>query len=447
MVKALHRAGIEVIIDAVYNHTAEGSADGPTICYRGFENSTYYILNDGSKERYADYTGCGNTLNANHSIVRRMILDSVHYWVSVMHVDGFRFDLASILSRDESGRPMANAPILSDLESDPVLAGIKLIAEAWDLELYQVGSFAKGNWKEWNGQFRDHVRAFIKADKGTVSGFASRVLGSPDIYAYLGGRVEKSINFVTCHDGYTMDDLVSYSQKHNEANGEDNRDGSDNNFSWNCGAEGVTDDAMILATRNRQVKNLLTVTLLAAGTPMILMGDEIGRTQFGNNNAYCQDNDVTWFDWSLVEKHADILRLVQHLTRLRARLYRGMKKGAISVGELVEQNRIAWHGAKRNEPDWSEDSHSIALTVAGNRPHRLFHFMINAYWEPLEFELPPVQIGSQWRRLIDTSLSSPCDIVEPKRAPSVEKFVYCVQPRSVVMVHSARMRRPKQTIQ
>ena len=226
MVKALHRAGIEVILDAVYNHTAECAPDGPTLCYRGFENKTYYILDDNDKGHYSDYTGCGNTLNANHSIVRRMILDSVHYWVSVMHVDGFRFDLASILSRDETGRPMANAPILSDLESDPVLAGTKLIAEAWDMQLYQVGNFAKGNWKEWNGKFRDHVRSFIKADRETVSGFAHRLLGSPDLYGHHAGDANKSINFVTCHDGYTLNDLVSYNEKHNEANGEGNQDGT-----------------------------------------------------------------------------------------------------------------------------------------------------------------------------------------------------------------------------
>lgn len=438
MVKALHRAGIEVILDAVYNHTAEGSAEGPTLCYRGFENGTYYILDDGEKARYADYTGCGNTLNANQSVVRRMILDSVHYWVSAMHVDGFRFDLASILSRDESGRPLANAPVLSDLESDPVLAGTKLIAEAWDLQLYQVGSFAKGNWKEWNGQFRDHVRAFMKADKGTVSRFASRVLGSPDIYGPLSGNPEKSINFVTCHDGYTLNDLVSYSQKHNEANGEENRDGSDNNLSWNCGAEGVTDDAIIERTRSRQVKNFLTVTLLAVGTPMILMGDEVRRTQFGNNNAYCQDNEVAWFDWALLGKHADTLRFVQHLTRLRAGLYGSKKKHAVSVVELLEQRRITWHGVKVKEPDWSEDSHSIAVTVAGDRRGRLLHFMINSYWEPLAFALPPIQVGNQWRRLIDTSLSSPCDIVELNYAPVVKNCVYRVHPHSIAVLCSVR---------
>ena len=441
MVKALHRAGIEVIIDAVYNHTAEGSADGPTFCYRGFDNATYYILDDSDKNRYADYTGCGNTLNANHSIVRRMILDSVHYWVSSLHVDGFRFDLASILSRDEYGRPMANAPVLSDLESDPVLAGTKLIAEAWDLQLYQVGSFAKGNWKEWNGQFRDHVRSFLKADNGRVSAFANRILGSPDIYNSRKGNAEKSINFVTCHDGHTLNDLVSYNEKHNEANGEENRDGSNDNLNWNCGAEGATQDPLVNETRNRQVKNFHAVTLLAVGTPMILMGDEVRRTQHGNNNAYCQDNHITWFDWSLLEMHADVLRFVQHLSRLRVCLYgaRGKRPGN-TVGMLAP-DRIKWHGVKPDEPDWSSDSHSIAFTVVGDRPGRLFDFMINAHCSPLEFRLPPMQPGHHWRRLIDTSLQSPCDIVEPRFALPVDDATYLVQPRSMVMLLTANRRK------
>ena len=438
MVKALHRAGIEVILDAVYNHTTEGSTAGPTLCYRGFENGAYYTLDESSQARYADYTGCGNTLNANHSVVRRMILDSVHYWVSAMHVDGIRFDLASILSRDESGRPMANAPILSDLESDPVLSGTKLIAEAWDIQLYQVGNFARGNWKEWNRKFRDHVRSFLKTDQGTLGGFANRILGSPDIYGHQRVDSEKSINFVTCHDGFTLNDLASYNEKNNEANGEENRDGSDNNLSWNCGAEGVTQDSVIEEVRNRQVKNFLAVTLLAAGTPMILMGDEIRRTQQGNNNAYCQDNEIAWFDWSLLEKHEDVFRFVRHLTRLRARLYNGKNNQPVSVARLFARAGMQWHGVRLKEPDWGENSHSIAFTVKGDRRGRLFHFMINEYWEPLEFELPPTDAGNSWRRLIDTSLPSPSDIIKPRHAPPVATRVYRVHPRSVALLYSAR---------
>ena len=289
MVKALHRAGLEVILDVVFNHTTEGGRTGPTLCYRGLANEFYYIL-DKDKSRYADYTGCGNTLNANQSIVRQLIQDSLRYWVSQMHVDGFRFDLASILSRDEDGHVLPNPPVLWDIESDPLLAGTKLIAEAWDAAgLYQVGSFIGDRWQEWNGRFRDDVRRFLKGENGSVSGVAARILGSPDIYAHKEREAEQSINFVTCHDGFTLNDLVSYDRKHNEANGENNRDGSDYNLSWNCGVEGPTDDATVEALRNRQAKNFFALELLSAGTPMLLMGDEVRRTQKGNNNPYCQD--------------------------------------------------------------------------------------------------------------------------------------------------------------
>ena len=281
MVKALHRAGIEVILDVVFNHTTEGKHDGPTICYRGLANEFYYILED-DKARYADYSGCGNTLNANQPIVRRLIQDSLRYWVSHMHVDGFRFDLASILSRDESGRPLPNPPVLWDIESDPLLAGTKLIAEAWDAAgLYQVGRFVGDTWQEWNGRFRDDVRRFLKGDAGTVSGIATRLLGSPDLYGHEEREAEQSINFVTCHDGFTLNDLVSYDRKHNQANGHDNRDGSDDNMSWNCGVEGPGDDPAIEGLRNRQIKNFFAIEMLAAGTPMLLMGDEMRRTQDG----------------------------------------------------------------------------------------------------------------------------------------------------------------------
>ena len=300
MVKALHRAGIEVILDVVFNHTAEGDHGGPTLSFRGLDNSTYYIL-ERDRSRYADYSGTGNTLNANHPIVRRMIIDSLRYWVEQMHVDGFRFDLAAILERDDSGQPMPNPPVLWDIESDPALAGTKLIAEAWDAAgLYQVGSFLGDSWKEWNGRFRDDVRSFFRGDDGFVGYFADRLLGSPAIYGHEEREVEQSVNYVTCHDGFTLNDLVSYNQKHNEANGEDNRDGTDDNRSSNCGAEGLSNDPVVEKLRNRQVKNFLTITMLSAGVPMILMGDEVRRTQFGNNNAYCQDNETSWFDWRLL---------------------------------------------------------------------------------------------------------------------------------------------------
>jgi isoamylase len=317
MVKALHRAGIEVILDVVFNHTAEGDHRGPTLSFRGLDNSTYYML-EPDRSRYANYSGTGNTLNANHPIVRRMILDSLRYWIQEMHVDGFRFDLASILARDSSGQPMSNPPVLWDIDSDPALAGTKMIAEAWDAGgLYQVGSFVGDNWKEWNGRFRDDVRSFFRGDEGSVAKIADRMLGSPQIYGYKEREAEESVNFVTCHDGFTLNDLVSYNVRHNEANGEDNRDGSNDDRSWNCGVEGPTDDAAVENLRNRQVKNFLTCTILALGMPMLVMGDEVRRTQQGNNNAYCQDNETSWFDWTLTSKHADVHRFVRLLIARR----------------------------------------------------------------------------------------------------------------------------------
>jgi isoamylase len=439
MVKALHRAGIEVILDVVFNHTTEGGADGPTLCYRGLANDFYYIL-EKDKARYADYTGCGNTLNANQPIVRRLIQDSLRYWVTQMHVDGFRFDLASILSRDESGCPLPNPPVLWDIESDPLLAGTKLIAEAWDAAgLYQVGSFVGDSWQEWNGRFRDDVRRFLKGDNDSVSRVAARLLGSPDIYGHQEREAEQSINFITCHDGFTLNDLVTYNHKHNEANGENNRDGSDDNLSWNCGAEGPTDNAAIEALRNRQVKNFFALELLAAGTPMLLMGDEVRRTQRGNNNAYCQDSDISWFDWSLLERHADMRRFVKALSEFRQRRDVLAEEATLSLNQLLQRAKIQWHGVALNRPDWSEHSHSLALTMRSLRGRFLLHGMLNAYWERLTFELPPVPAESEqrWRRCIDTALISPDDIYRWDEAPLVTQMSYVVQPRSVVVLSLA----------
>jgi glycogen operon protein len=436
MVKALHRAGIEVFLDVVFNHTTEGGQVGPTLSYRGLANDFYYIL-ESDKSRYADYTGCGNTLNANQPIVRRLIQDSLRYWVTQMHIDGFRFDLASILSRDEAGRPLPNPPVLWDIESDPLLAGTKLIAEAWDAAgLYQVGSFVGDTWQEWNGRFRDDVRRFLKGDDGTVSRVATRLLGSPDIYGHEEREPEQSINFVTCHDGFTLNDLVSYNHKHNEANGENNRDGSDDNLSWNCGAEGPTDDPAIEALRNRQVKNFFVLEMLAAGTPMLLMGDEVRRTQGGNNNAYCQDGEISWFDWSLLDRHADIHRFVKLLSAFRQRRDIVAERRNLSLNQLLRQARIEWHGVALNRPDWSEHSHSLAFTLRSLRERFLLHGMLNAYWEPLTFEIPPVPAESRkhWCRCVDTALASPDDFRPWEDAPSVEQNTYFVQPRSVVML-------------
>ncbi|HZA91328.1 MAG TPA: glycogen debranching protein GlgX, partial [Gemmatimonadales bacterium] len=363
MVKALHRAGIEVILDVVFNHTAEGDHSGPTLCFRGLDNPTYYML-ESDRSRYADYTGTGNTLKASHPVVRRIIIDSLRYWVESMHVDGFRFDLASVLARDPSGQPIPNPPVLWDIEADPVLAGTKLIAEAWDAGgLYQVGGFIGDSWKEWNGRFRDDVRAFFRAEPGSVARVADRLVGSPGIYGHENREAEQSVNFVTCHDGFTLNDLVSYNHKHNDANGEHNRDGANDNRSWNCGVEGPTDDPAIERLRNRQVKNFLTVTMLSLGIPMILMGDEVRRTQSGNNNAYCQDNEISWFDWTLVEKYADVHRFVTLINARRVLRTVTHEHRRVSLVELIRQSRKTWHGVKTDMPDWTDDSHSLAFEV------------------------------------------------------------------------------------
>ncbi len=440
MVKALHRAGIEVILDVVYNHTAESDETGPTFCFRGLENSTYYILEDAGS-RYANFSGTGNTLNANQSMVRRLILDSLHYWVEEMHVDGFRFDLASILARDEEGEPLASPPILWDIETDPVLAGTKLIAEAWDAAgLYQVGTFVGDRWKEWNGQFRDDVRSFLRGDEGTVTKMAARFLASPDLYGHEEREPEQSINFVTCHDGFTLNDVVSYNRKHNQANREGNRDGHDHNLSRNWGVEGPTDDPEVEKLRNRQVKNFFTITLLALGVPMLLMGDEVRRSQQGNNNAYCQDNEISWFDWTLLDQHADIYRYVKHLIHFRLGLSIFREARGMSLIQLLRQAELHFHGVKLDWPDWSYHSHSLAFSMMGRRG--LFHLILNAYWEPLAFELPapPHGLPNGWRRVIDTYLEAPNDLCPWTEAPWVEGSTYLVQPHSIVLLIAANVR-------
>jgi isoamylase len=438
MVKALHRAGIEVILDVVFNHTAEGDHSGPTLSFRGLDNDIYYILEQ-DRSRYANYSGTGNTLNANHPIVRRMIVDSLRYWVEEMHVDGFRFDLASILARDPAGQLMSNPPVLWDIDSDPSLADTKIIAEAWDAAgLYQVGSFIGDSWKEWNGRFRDDVRSFVRGEPRSVGRVADRFLGSPEIYGHKEREAEQSVNFVTCHDGFTLNDLVSYDQKHNEENGENNNDGANDNRSWNCGVEGPTDDPVVEKLRNRQVKNFLSITMLSLGVPMITMGDEVRRTQYGNNNAYCQDNKTSWFDWTLVEKHVDLHRFLCLLIERRSLRDLEAEFERRTLQQMLQAATKAWHGVKLNQPDWSDDSHSFAFGAELPNENLLFHLIANAYWEPLDFELPSVHNGSRdpWRRWIDTYLDSPRDIVAWQAAPSVPGYTYRVGPRSVVVLYA-----------
>jgi glycogen operon protein len=436
MVKALHRAGIEVILDVVFNHTAEGDERGPTFGFRGLDNNAYYILEQ-DRSRYANYTGTGNTLNANHPVVRRMIVDSLRYWVQEMHVDGFRFDLASILTRDATGQVMPSPPVLWDIESDPLLAGTKLIAEAWDAAgLYQVGSFIGDSWKEWNGRFRDDARSFFRSEEGSLARFVDRLVGSPEIYGHKHREPEQSVNFVTCHDGFTLNDLVSYNEKHNDANDEGNRDGANDNRSWNCGVEGTTNDPAIETLRNRQVKNFLTVTLLSIGVPMILMGDEVRRTQGGNNNAYCHDTELSWFDWTLVAAHADVHRFVTLLNERRLLRDVEHERHRLTLGQLIGQANKSWHGVKLGPPDWSPKSHSAALHVEMKQQMGLIYFILNTYWEPLDFELPHVNgaRSAQWRRWIDTGLETPNDIVPWRTAAPVSGTLYRAQPRSVIVL-------------
>jgi glycogen operon protein len=408
MVKAFHRAGLEVILDVGYNHTAEGDARGPTFGLRGLDNATYYLRDaDGG---YANYSGCGNTLNANHAVVRRLILDSLRYWVQVMHVDGFRFDLASILSRDEHGHPVANPPLLWDIESDPVLADTKLIAEAWDAAgLYQVGRFVGERWKEWNGRFRDDVRAFVCGDAGMVPVLADRLLGSPDLYGARPREPSQSINFVTSHDGFTLEDLVSYDRKHNEANGEDNRDGSDDNRSWNCGAEGPTDDPAVLALRTRQVKNLLAITILSLGTPMLLMGDEMRRSQGGNNNAYAQDNETSWIDWGRMD--AGLLAFAERLARLRRALPVLRQRRFLHARNRPSDRNpdVIWRRADGTVPQ-SEESHDPAfrclcvelrMAAEGGDPNPEAVFAVFNTGPATLLHLPDTAPG--WELLLDTT--------------------------------------------
>ena len=429
MVKALHRAGIEVILDVVFNHTAEGDHTGPTLSLRGIDNPTYYILEEGGS-RYADYTGCGNTLNGNQPIVRRMIVDSLRYWVEEMHVDGFRFDLASILARDHSGQ--------SDAESAGPL-GYRVGPGAGRHEAHRrgVGRGRALPGRKLRGRRMEGVERPLPRRRsrlpprcaGTVRRVADRLVGSPEIYGHKEREPEQSVNFVTCHDGFTLNDLVSYNVKHNEANGENNRDGADDNRSWNCGIEGPTEDPEVERLRNRQVKNGLTLTLMSLGVPMILMGDEVRRTQQGNNNAYCHDDPSTWFDWSLLEKHADVHRFVSLLAARRSLRDVEHERQRVSLNTFLREANRAWHGVRLHEPDWGECSHSIALGAELRKEGMFLHFILNAYWEPLEFELPVVGEGASWRRWIDTALDSPNDIVPWQTAPTIPGNSYRAEAR------------------
>ncbi|CAM3306277.1 glycogen debranching protein GlgX [Kibdelosporangium persicum] len=413
VVKHLHRAGIEVVLDVVVNHTAEGNELGPTISFRGLDNRTYYMLDPSGG--YHNFSGTGNTLNCNNPVVRGFVLDCLRYWAAEFHIDGFRFDLAAILGRAPDGTPLPNPPLLESLAHDPVLRDCKLIAEAWDAGgLYQVGSFPNYcRWSEWNGHYRDTVRRFIKGDMGVTGELATRFVGSPDLYGSRGPAA--SVNFVTAHDGFTLRDLVSYNEKHNEANGEGNRDGDNANHSWNCGHEGPTDDPAVLRLRDRQVRNALLLLLTSQGVPMLLSGDEIGRTQHGNNNAYCHD-ELSWLDWNLTESQGQLVRFVRNAIALRRAhpVLRG-RSHLWGDGEFPE---VSWHGVRAWSPDWS--AHSRLLAVMLHRDRDCVYVAANSYWEPQELELPAAPHGMVWHRFADTSADAPDDICEPGSEPRLD---------------------------
>jgi len=439
MVKALHKAGIEVILDVVFNHTSEGNHDGPTINFKGFGNSTYYYLWPPDHQFYMDFSGCGNTLNCNHPIPEKLIIECLEYWHSEMHVDGFRFDEGSILSRGPDGAPMDYPPVLWHIELSEELADCKIIAEAWDAAgLFQIGYFPGFRWAEWNGLYRDTVRRFVRGDRGLVGLVASRIAGSADIYERTGRLAVNSINFITCHDGFTLNDVVSYNHKHNEANGEGNRDGQDENFSWNSGFEGETDDLAVEGLRRRQIKNFAAILLLSQGVPMITYGDEVRRTQHGNNNAYCQDSELSWFDWSLVDKNRDLLRFFQRMIALR-RASGQLHRVRFERGEVNERglHDIEWHGCQLRSPGFGDPSSGVLAVTIGNMvgPGPDLHIVLNMEDQELDFEVPPM-IGRSWYRLVDTSLSSPADFCDPGEEVAVAGNSIKAAARSVVVLIS-----------
>jgi len=447
LVKALHHAGIEVILDVVFNHTAEDGEDGPTLSLRGIDNGIYYLLDPANRAEYINDSGVGNTLNSNHTVVRRMIMDSLRYWVQEMHVDGFRFDLASVLYRGQDNQVLQIPPLLWDIDSDPVLAGTKIIAEAWDAAgLYQVGSFVGDRWAVWNGRYRDTVRRFVKSDTGVIRDLADAISGSPQVFSLPDRGPMRSVNFITAHDGFTLNDLVSYNDKHNEVNGEGNQDGSNQNNSWNCGVEGPTDDPEIDALRRRQIRNFFTILLLSQGRLMFLMGDEVRNTQNGNNNAYSQDNEISWFDWDKVDEEQALFRFVSGLLRFRqnSRLYRDRAYWTEPGG-----TNIVWHGMNLHQPDWGDQSHSIAFELfspKGDDEHEHLYVALNAYWEPLIFQLPDLPAGWCWARLVDTSQSSPADFAEPPVTLPESQSSYPVTTRSVVVLITQNISQGGKTI-
>lgn len=432
LVKALHAEGIEVILDVVYNHTAEGNQDGPTLSFRGLENSVYYMLTPAGE--YYNFTGCGNTVNANHPVVRDMIRDSLRYWVTEMHVDGFRFDLASILTRAPNGAPLDNPPLIEALSLDPILSHVKLIAEAWDAGgLYQVGNFPGFRvWADWNGKYRDATRRFIKGSDGEIGQFATRISGSEDLYGNGGGgSPSNSINFVTAHDGFTLADLVSYNEKHNEMNGEENRDGSNDNDSWNCGVEGPTEDEKIIQLRNQQMRNLHLSLMISQGVPMVLMGDEYAHTKLGNNNTWGHDTRINWFQWDNLEQNEAFFRFYRMMIDFRK------THPVLSRSFFLKGDDVIWHGKVPLKQDWNPKDHLLALTLPDTINHYELYIAFNASHLPLTIDLPKKEHKAEhWLLIVDTSKPSPEDINEEDKAPCITQAQYILPPYSSILLKS-----------
>jgi glycogen operon protein len=439
MVKAMHRAGVEVLLDVVFNHTEEGDEAGPTFSFRGLENAVYYMLDPRERQRYLNFSGCGNTVNANHPVVGKLILEALEYWVKEMHVDGFRFDEGTILMRGEDGAVMSRPPVVWQIELSEALSASKVIAECWDAGgSYQLGYFPGYRWAEWNGRYRDDIRRFVRGDRGRVGKVAASIAGSADMFQARGLLPVNSINFVTCHDGFTLNDLVSYERKHNEANGEGNRDGFDDNLSWSCGCEGPTDDPAIEALREQQIKNFATLVLLSQGVPMIMAGDEVRRTQHGNNNAYCQDNETSWFDWTLPEKHAGLLRFFRAMIAFRKSHYILHRRHFLTCQQTNARGvtDMSWHGCKLFCPGWEDPGSAVlALTLGDRGDGADLHIMLDMDGQDLEFEVPVV-VGRGWYRAVDTSLPSPLDIAEPGAEQAAPGRSYLVKAHSVVILLS-----------
>ncbi len=445
LIKELHKNGIEIILDVVFNHTAEGNEKGPYISFKGHDNKTYYLLTP--EGHYYNFSGCGNTLNCNNPIVRNMILDCLRYWASEYHIDGFRFDLASILSRDQNGAPMANPPLLETLAFDPILGKCKLIAEAWDAGgLYQVGSFPSwGRWAEWNGKFRDDIRKFLRGDEQVVREVIERIQGSPDLYGWEDRGTTASINFITCHDGFTMMDLVSYNEKHNTANGEDNQDGGNDNESWNCGWEGPTDDPQINFLRKKQIKNAITLLLVSRGIPMILSGDEFGNTQFGNNNAYCQDNEISWLNWDLLKENNDLFSYFKNMITFR-KVHPVLRVTRFDTCHTdTGYPEISWHGTEAWNLNYDSLSHTMAVMFCGSagkygtEDDEFIYMAMNSHWEMHVFELPHLPNGKSWYVAVNTDMPSGEDFwPQGKEVKVANQSEILVGPRSVVVLISKR---------